>query len=130
MTEPSAPERDEAGRFVKPPEAASPPDDSEMHPAAKLLFGWVSHPRTHAILLAAVIALSVFLVVIDLVTVRHEYVEFSEGTGFYALWGFAAFTIAVLSGWPLGKLLRRREDYYDEADTRPTDVDDAAGPQS
>jgi hypothetical protein len=33
--------------------------------------------------------------------------------GFYALFGFLAFGVAVLSGWPLGKLLRRREDYYE-----------------
>ena len=33
--------------------------------------------------------------------------------GFYAGVGFLAFGLVVLSGWPLGHLLRRREDYYE-----------------
>ena len=63
------------------------------------------------------------MIVIDLGVNRHEYLDFANATGFYAIWGFAAFAIAVLSGWPLGKLLRRDEDYYGEADTTPQDVE-------
>ena len=33
--------------------------------------------------------------------------------GFFGIFGFLAFGIAVLSGWPFGKLMRRPEDYYD-----------------
>jgi hypothetical protein len=33
--------------------------------------------------------------------------------GFYGVFGFAAFGLAVLSGWPLGHALRRPEDYYE-----------------
>ena len=35
--------------------------------------------------------------------------------GFQGVFGFLAFGLAVLSGWPLGKMLRRPEDYYDTA---------------
>ncbi len=126
MSDDSAPERDAAGRFIKPdkPETATPSDDGDMHPAARLLFGWVSARHTPAILLIGVIMLSVFLVLVDLTVERSEYVSFASATGFYGLWGFAGFALAVLSGWPLGALLRRREDYYDEADTMPADVDE------
>ena len=117
------PERDANGRFVKPDQDAPKPNDDDMHPTSKLLFGWVSSPRTPLILLILVILISIGLVVFDLAVNRHEYLDFANANGFYAIWGFAAFALAVLSGWPLGKLLRRDEDYYGEADTTPHDVE-------
>lgn len=117
------PERDSSGRFVKPEQEAPKPSNEGMHPLAKLLFGWVESPRTPFLLLVIAVVISAGLVVADLAVNRHEYLEFANATGFYAFWGFAAFAIAVLSGWPLGKLLRRDEDYYGEADTTPSDVE-------
>ncbi len=118
------PERDSSGRFVKPePDEPMNPSNDDVHPLSKLLFGWVESPRTPLLLLILVILISVGLIVIDLGVNRHEYLDFANATGFYAIWGFAAFAIAVLSGWPLGKLLRRDEDYYGEADTTPQDVE-------
>lgn len=128
MSDDSAPERDAAGRFIRtdlPQQDTALQRDDDVHPAAKFLFGWVASPRTPAILLAFVLALSAFLIIIDLAVERHEYVGFANATGFYGFWGFAAFGLAVLSGWPLGALLRRSEDYYDEADTVPADIDEA-----
>ena len=117
------PERDATGRFVKPEREAPLPGDETMHPMSKLLFGWVGSPRTPLFLLILVIAICVGLVLFDLGLNRHEYVDMANANGFYALWGFAAFGLAVLPGWPLGKLLRRDEDYYGEADTTPQDVE-------
>ncbi|MEP1143182.1 MAG: hypothetical protein ABJH52_05645 [Henriciella sp.] len=117
------PERDSSGRFIKPEEDAIAPNDDNMHPMSRLLFGWVSSPLTPLIILIAVIVISVGLVLFDFAVDRHEYVDMANANGFYALWGFAAFGLAVLSGWPLGKLLRRDEDYYGEADTTPHDVE-------
>ena len=117
------PDRDSSGRFVKPEQDAPKPSDANMHPMSKLLFGWVSSSRTPLILLVLVILICVGLVVIDLAVNRHEYLDFANANGFYAIWGFAAFGLAVLSGWPLGKLLRRDEDYYGEAETTPQDVE-------
>lgn len=117
------PERDSSGRFVKPEEDLLAPNDDDMHPMSRLLFGWVSSPRTPLILLVLTIVIAVGLVLIDFVVNRHEYLDFANANGFYAIWGFAAFALAVLSGWPLGKLLRRGEDYYGEADTVPQDVE-------
>lgn len=117
------PERDASGRFVKPEQDTPQPGDENMHPMSKLLFGWVGSPRTPLILLILVILICVGLVLYDWTLNRHEYLDFANANGFYALWGFAAFALAVLSGWPLGKLLRRDEDYYGEADTTPQDVE-------
>jgi fucose 4-O-acetylase-like acetyltransferase len=117
------PERDANGRFVKPDTDTEVLGDHGMHPISKLLFGWVGSPRTPFVLLVLVIAICVALVLIDLAVNRHEYLDFANANGFYALWGFAAFALAVLSGWPLSKLLRRDEDYYGEADTTPQDVE-------
>ncbi|MEL6861140.1 MAG: hypothetical protein AAGL11_04820 [Pseudomonadota bacterium] len=118
------PERDASGRFVKPePDEPLKPSNEGMHPLSKFLFGWVDSPRTPLLLLILVILISVGLIVVDLAIYRKEYLDFAKATGFYAIWGFSAFAIAVLSGWPLGKLLRRDEDYYGEADTTPQDVE-------
>ena len=118
------PERDSSGRFVKlESDEPKQPSDENMHPMSKLLFGWVEAPRTPFLLLVIVVAISAVLIVADLAINRHDYLDFANATGFYAFWGFAAFAIAVLSGWPLGKLLRRDEDYYGEADTKPNDVE-------
>ena len=117
------PERDASGRFVKPEQEEQLPGDETMHPLSKALFGWVGSSRTPLFLLIAVIVICVGLVVIDLAVNRHEYLDFANANGFYALSGFAAFALAVLSGWPLGRLLRRDEDYYGEADTTPHDVE-------
>ncbi|MEM7328218.1 MAG: hypothetical protein AAF437_05720 [Pseudomonadota bacterium] len=117
------PERDSSGRFVKPEDDAPKPGDEDMHPMSKLLFGWVGSPRTPLILLILVILICGGLVLFDLGVNRHEYLDFANANGFYAIWGFAAFGLAVLSGWPLGKLLRRDEDYYGEAETTPQDVE-------
>ncbi len=117
------PERDSSGRFVKPEDDAPKPSDENMHPLSRILFGWVSSSRTPLFLLILVILICAGLVLFDLAVNRHEYLDFANANGFYAIWGFAAFGLAVLSGWPLGKLLRRDEDYYGEAETTPQDVE-------
>ncbi len=121
-------ERDETGRFVKPPEGEKPilHDNENVHPMSKLLFGWVESPRTPTILLLLVILLGAALIVLDTMVERHDYFKFAEAAWFYSAWGFGSFALAVLSGWPLGKLLRRDEDYYGEADTKPDDIDPEA----
>ena len=111
------PERDSSGRFVKPEQDMPQPSDHDMHPMSRLLFGWVSSPRTPMVLLVLTLVIALGLVLIDFAVNRHEYLDFANANGFYAIWGFVAFALAVLSGWPLGKLLRRDEDYYGEADT-------------
>ena len=90
-----------------------------IHPAAARLFGWVAHPNIGSRILIVVLSISLLLLLTDIFVHRHEYLTVSEGFGFYGFWGFGAFTFVVPMGWPLGKLLRRSEDFYNEADTRP-----------
>lgn len=118
------PDRDGNGRFVKPPGPEHRPDQTNIHPVGKLLFGWTDSPRTPFVLLLIVIVLVGGMTLVDVLHQRHEYVEEANMTGFYALWGFGAFAIAVLSGWPLARLLRRSEDYYGEAETTPDDIEE------
>ncbi|MDJ0922614.1 MAG: hypothetical protein QNI84_15910 [Henriciella sp.] len=123
MTDPL--ERDSSGRFVKPPEQTPnmPTGADDVHPVGRLLFGWVENKRTPSILLGLVVLVIIGLTVADLLVDRHDYFDFANTVWFYSLWGFGAFALAVLSGWPLGHLLRRDEDYYGEAETRPDDVE-------
>ena len=95
-------------------------------PLAKLLFGWTDAKSTVNILFVVIGVLGLGLLAVDFIHHRHTHykaVAFSDAYLFYGIYGFGAFSLVVLSGWPLGKLLRRDEDYYGEADTTPSDVE-------
>jgi hypothetical protein len=54
------------------------------------------------------------LIVLEVVLVlRRPNPSLESLPGFFAAFGFIALAVAVLSAWPLGRLLRRPEDYYD-----------------
>lgn len=99
------------------------PDDRHTTPAAKLLFGWTSKPWTGRFLFILLGLISLGLILIEPLLemmageghhFRHPYFAIDSITAFHAIWGFAAFTLVVLAGWPLGRLMRRDEDYYDD----------------
>ena len=58
-------------------------------------------------------ALCLVLALADFAYHRHTHYSWEEWPGFYALFGFVAFALIVLSGRPLRRLLARDEDYYD-----------------
>ncbi|MCI4645833.1 MAG: hypothetical protein MRY64_13720 [Hyphomonadaceae bacterium] len=123
MSDTSPPGRDSSGRFVKTETPTQAPvGDDQMHPIAKLLFGWVSAKSTPGLFFWGAIIICAGLMLADLAIHRHEYLHFAEFNGFYGIWGFGAFALAVLSGWPLGRLLRRDEDFYGEGDATPQDA--------
>ena len=93
-----------------------PKKDDKVHPVAKALFGWVEFKRTPDFIFYGLAALSVLLIAADLVVGRHEKVEMANNMGFYAIYGFAAFSFVVIMGHPLGKLLRRDENFYGDQD--------------
>ena len=83
------------------------------HPLSVLLFSWMRgrmFARVFAVLLGVVGLASIGL---EIWLSYKPVTDITSMPGFYALFGFLAFGGAVLSGWPLGKLLRRREDYYE-----------------
>lgn len=129
MTDETPSDRDNSGRFVKRAaetvNAMSRTNDEGVHPMAKVLFGWTETKGIGAILFWVLAALSILLVLADLVIDRHEYLPFAESIGFFGLWGFISFSFVVLMGWPLGRLLRRDENYYGDAGGPPEDIDPA-----
>lgn len=132
MTDETPSGRDSSGRFVKQAaervNAMSRTTEEGIHPMSKVLFGWTEHKNIGAILFWAMAALSLALVAADLLIVRHEKIAFANSVGFYGIWGFLAFSFVVLMGWPLGRLLRRPENYYGDAGGPPADIDpDLAG---
>lgn len=96
-------------------EPAGPPQlgDPGEHPLSVLLFSWMRSTLFFRVLMALLAALGVFLIAYEFVFLRRSYSGVENLPGFFGIFGFIAFGLAVLSGWPLGKLMRRPEDYYD-----------------
>ncbi|WP_420431537.1 hypothetical protein [Hyphobacterium sp.] len=90
------------------------PADDQIHPVARP-FTWIEKPIVHFWFLVILAVLSFGLGLFDLVYARHEYLHFAELPGFYAWFGFGSFSLAVLAGWPLRRLLGREENYYEKA---------------
>jgi hypothetical protein len=113
---------------VKPPHLSDHgehqlPDESHTKPVARFLFGWTTKPWAGKVVFWTLAILSVILIGIEPLLeamsaeghhFRHSYFAIDGTTAFYAIWGFASFALVVLAGWPLGKLLRRSEDYYED----------------
>jgi hypothetical protein len=91
---------------------------ADHHPAARFLFGWTSAPGAGRWLVFGIGLLSLILIAVDFIHHRHGEFRIEDLYGFYGLFGFAAFSFVVMMGWPLGKLLRRSEDYYDAEEPR------------
>ena len=75
-------------------------------------------PRNVHRLLWIFFALCALLLGLDLLV--HRHLSFAEGVfpvegwfGFYAIYGFVACVLLVLTATQLRKVLMRREDYYD-----------------
>lgn len=92
------------------------PASEEMHPVAKALFGWAVHPKIGTYIFWGLAGLSFLLIIMDFIYERHPHTEAESYLGFYGFYGFFAFSFVVLMGWPLGRLLRRSETYYDDLD--------------
>ncbi len=91
----------------------TPLGEQGEHPLSVLLFSWM---RGKMFVRALAIGLAIVGVASIGLEVWLSYKPIKDITsmpGFYAGFGFISFAGAVLSGWPLGRLLRRREDYYE-----------------
>jgi hypothetical protein len=86
------------------------------HPLSILIFSWMRTTLFFRLLMALLAAAGAVLIVLDILLVRHSYASIESLPGFFGVFGFLAFGFAVLSGWPLGRLLRRPEDYYEPAE--------------
>ena len=53
------------------------------------------------------------LLLAGFIDLGHPYFTLDGWFGFYAVFGFAAYSIIVVAGWLWRKLVMRPEDYYD-----------------
>ncbi|MDP3736255.1 MAG: hypothetical protein Q8R02_02630 [Hyphomonadaceae bacterium] len=102
-------EKKPKGEPQGPPKLGDPGE----HPLSVLLFSWMRSTLFFRILMALLAALGVFLIAYEIVFLYRGHSGIENLPGFFGVFGFIAFGLAVLSGWPLGKLMRRPEDYYD-----------------
>ncbi|MCG8440575.1 MAG: hypothetical protein MI723_02085 [Caulobacterales bacterium] len=91
------------------------PDDDDVHPLSRR-FLFVDSKGFRNGVNVALGAAFLGLIAVDLVVHRHGYFDFEMLTGFYALYGFIAFSFVVIMGWPLRRLLGRKETYYEDED--------------
>lgn len=97
------------------PVPEAPPQLGEVgeHPLSVLLFSWMRGKLFFRVLMAVLAALGAVLIALEFVLSHRAVTSILNVPGFFGIFGFVAFAVAVLSGWPLGKLLRRPEDYYE-----------------
>jgi hypothetical protein len=87
----------------------------KVHPIARRLrfIEASSFPRRLTIVLGVV---AIALALVDVFHHRHALFTWEGWIGFHGVYGFAAFCVVVLTGWPLRRLLSRPENYYGEGD--------------
>ena len=74
---------------------------------------WLDRPANVAKLYYGVWILGAVLVALDFAVHRHDDIAFAETIGFYALYGFVACVLLVITAKGLRNLLKRPEDYYE-----------------
>lgn len=84
------------------------------HPLSVLLFSWMRTKLFRQVILIALGVLGLVLIGLEVLLAYKPVKDVTGVPGFFGVFGFLAFGLAVLSGWPLGKLLRRPEDYYEK----------------
>jgi hypothetical protein len=99
----SAPPKPEPIRLGEPGE----------HPLSVLLFSWMRSAFFFRFFMGVMAAIGAVMIGFEVIFIRKSYSTIDSLPGFFGVFGFIAFAAAVLSGWPLGRAMRRPEDYYD-----------------
>jgi len=71
------------------------------------------NPRNVSLVIRGLYGVCILLFLLDFILHRHVTREWEGITGFYALFGFIACVILVLTAKQLRKIVQRKEDYYD-----------------
>ncbi len=103
-----------------------PPEMSDEHPLSLILFAPLRGEGGQSTILWGLAGICIGLAVMGFFVEPGHHFPLESVPLFYGLFGFLAFAAAVLSGWPLGKWLRRREDFY-TAIRKPQEDDAKAG---
>lgn len=69
-------------------------------------------PRNVSRLLNSLYVICIALFILDFILHRHITNKWDELPGFYAIFGFAAYVIIVMTASLLRKIVKRKEDYY------------------
>ncbi len=97
----------------RPAEAPAGPGEPGEHPLSVLLFSWMRTPLFLRVFAIGLCIAGVGLILAEIFLSPYAIKDVTGVPGFQGVFGFVAFAFAVLCGWPLGKWLRRPEDYYD-----------------
>ncbi len=73
---------------------------------------WLDHKANVDKLVYGLWAICGLLVLADFFYEKHPYFGFDGWFAFYAVFGFAAYCVIVLSAKAFRRLVRRDEDYY------------------
>jgi hypothetical protein len=74
---------------------------------------WLDRPENVTKFYRAVWAVGIALLAAELFVHRHEEFDFALWFGFYALFGFVACVVLVVTAKALRRVLKRPEDYYE-----------------
>ncbi len=97
-------------------ETPRPGDDAGIHPLSKRLL-FLDSPRFKRRMLWVLLALVMVATAAGFAIERHPHFWFEERFApFHAVFGFVAFSFAVICGWPLRHLVGRPENYYSPND--------------
>ena len=84
----------------------------ENLPALGRMMTWVDRPGSANKIFWGLAVFCVVLLAIDFTLEKHEYVEIANIPGFYALFGFVAFTCVIFGSRLLRVFVKRDEGYY------------------
>lgn len=105
-------------------------DNPENFPALGRMFLWVDRPGSANKIFWALAALCVLLFLADFTFEKHGKFDMENWPGFYAAFGFVAFSGVIFGATMLRKIIKRREDYYGDksvdAEEYPADGTDRA----
>ncbi|MBL4616052.1 MAG: hypothetical protein JKY46_00010 [Robiginitomaculum sp.] len=91
------------------------PVDDGIHPAARP-FLWLGSHWFQRSFMWGIGFLVLIFVGLDLFRDLYGHFAWQKVIGAKAIFGFVAFTFAVLMGWPLRKLTGRKDDYYEDGE--------------
>lgn len=91
---------------------ADPNEDTSKYPRLGQIFGWVDRPGNDWTLVLILMAGCTVFLLLDLTYEKHGYMEAERVFGFYAGFGFLAFTGLIFVAKGLRVLTKQREDFY------------------
>ena len=92
-----------------------PEREDRIHPLARP-FLFLDRPAARDVISLCIVLIAMALFAADFFLDRHGETGAAETKGFFSVFGFAAFGLIVLSGWPLRALLTRAPDFYGESE--------------